>query len=74
LTRVVQRRGRETAQHHTHLSLFHLTWTMICPDAFSACARRKGLKNDTLSARATSKGETTQVGVSMVVRVEFDAA
>jgi hypothetical protein len=47
---------------------------MICPDAFSACARRKGLKNDTLSARATSKGETTQVGVSMVVRVEFDAA
>jgi hypothetical protein len=42
---------------------------MICPDAFSACARRKGLKNDTLSARATSKGETTQVGVSMIIRM-----
>jgi hypothetical protein len=47
---------------------------MICPDAFSACARRKGLKNDTLSARATSKGETAQVGVSMIIRVGFVTA
>lgn len=50
--------GDEWAGLVIHLSLPHFTWTMICSEAFSACALRKGLKNDTVRERARRNGVT----------------
>ena len=44
----------------TYLSLAHFIWRVICPEAVSALARRKGLRNDRMSECARMRGVTVE--------------